>query len=180
MKSKGLTRKGFGCSLLGALGAMVGCPGCMMSRSGLRYACKGELHKDFHASILDGIDYLADNYGEAAAKDVLKSTAQKVYRTMHEKLVRGDSSELVEWWRYYMDREQADYSLKEKDDGQVVLAVSRCPALAHLEKRGIPGGRRVCRATHELNDALCEGSPFEIALEDVGECGCCQILRRKA
>ena len=89
MKTKGVTRRGFGCSLLGALGVMAGCPGCMASHSGLRYACKGELHKDFHASILDGIDYLAENYGEDAAKDVLKATAQKVYRTMHEKLVRG-------------------------------------------------------------------------------------------
>ena len=180
MKVKGVTRRGFGCSLLGALGVMAGCPGCMASRSCLRYACKGELHKDFHASILDGIDYLADNYGEDAAKEVLKATAQRVYRTMHEKLVRGDSSELLEWWRYYMDREQAGYSLEEKEGGRAVLEVSRCPALAHLEKRGIPGGRRVCRATRELNRALCEGSPFEISLEETGECGCRQILGRKA
>ena len=164
---------------MGAMGLMSLCPGCLAARGGLRYACKGELHKDFHASVLDGINYLVDNYGEAAAREVLKATAQQVYRTMHEKLVRGDESELVEWWRYYMDREQGDYSIEERGPGETVLSVRACPALAHLEKRGIPGGRRSCWATRVLNDALCEGSPFEIVLEETGECGCRQVLRRR-
>ena len=71
----------------------------------LRYASGGELHRDFHASILDGANYVRDNYGEEALREVLFETGTKVYRTMHEKLVAGDKSELLAWWRYYMDRE---------------------------------------------------------------------------
>ena len=174
-----VTRKEFGSSLLGAIGLMAGCPGCLTAGNGLRYACKGELHKDFHASILDGVNYLIDNYGEDAAREVLTTTAHQVYRTMHEKLVRGDSSELIEWWRYYLDREQGDYRLDEKADGSAVLTVAGCPARAHLKKRGIEGGRHTCWATRVLNDALCQGSPFEILLEETGEGSCRQILRRK-
>ena len=74
----------------------------------LRYASGGELHRDFHASILDGANYVRDNYGEEALREVLFETGTKVYRTMHEKLVAGDKSELLAWWRYYMDREGAD------------------------------------------------------------------------
>lgn len=175
-----VTRKEFGCSLIGAIGLMAGCSGCFTVGNGLRYACKGELHKDFHASILDGVNYLIDNYGEDAAREVLTTTAHQVYRTMHEKLVRGDSSELIEWWRYYLDREQGDYRLDERVDGSAVLTVAACPALAHLKKRGIEGGRRTCWATRVLNDALCQGSPFEIVTEESGEDGCRQVLRRKA
>ena len=144
---------------------------------GLRYASGGELHRDFHASILDGANYVRDNYGEDALREVLFETGTKVYKTLHEKLVAGDKSELLEWWRYYMGREGADYSLEETDDG-AVLTVRDCPALKHLENRKIGGGRGLCAATSILNEAFCSGSPFEIVMEETGDRSCRQVLRR--
>ena len=145
----------------------------------MRYKCTGEVHRDFHASVLDGVNYLADNFGETAARKVLGRTAKEVYRTMHEALVAGDKTELLDWWRYYLDREGGEYALEETADG-AILTVSACPAQGHLAKRGIPGGKRTCWATKALNEALCEGSPFEIVLEETGAASCRQILRRKA
>lgn len=144
----------------------------------LRYASTGELHRDFHASILDGVNYVRDNFGEDALREVLFNTGTKVYRTLHEKLVSGDPSELLAWWRYYMDREGADYTLEETDDG-AVLTVRSCPALKHLENRNVPGGKGLCAATRILNEAFCDGSPYEIALEETGDRSCRQVLRRK-
>ena len=143
----------------------------------LRYASGGEVHRDFHASVLDGVDYVRDNYGESALREVLFNVGTKVYKTLHEKLVAGDISELVEWWRYYMDRENAEYTLELSADG-AVLTVSDCPALRHLEARGIPGGRRLCAATRILNEAFCSGSPYEIVVEETGGRSCRQELRR--
>ena len=60
-----------------------------------------------------------------------------------------------------------------------IAALAECPAQAHLKRRGILGGTRICWATRVLNDALCEGSPFEIVLEETGEGSCRQVLRRK-
>lgn len=148
------------------------------SKKGLRYVSGGELHRDFHASILDGANYLRDNYGEDALREVLYNTGTKVYKTLHEKMVAGDCSELLAWWRYYMDREGADYELEEADGG-AVLTVRDCPALKHLEYRSVPGGKGLCSATRILNDAFCSGSPYEIILEETGERSCRQILRRK-
>ena len=144
----------------------------------LRYASGGELHRDFHASILDGANYVRDNYGEGALREVLFETGTKVYKTMHEKLVAGDKSELLAWWRYYMDREGADYSLEETADG-AVLTVWECPALKHLENRRIGGGKGLCAATRILNEALCSDSPYEIVLEETGDRSCVQRLRLK-
>ena len=143
----------------------------------LRYESKGELHRDFHASILDGVNYVRDNYGEDALREVLFETGTKVYRALHEKLVAGDPSELIAWWRYYMDREGADYSL-DVSDGGAVLTVRNCPAVRHLENRGIPGGKGLCAATRILNEAFCSGSPYEIVLEETGDRSCRQVLRR--
>ena len=120
MNGKALDRRSF-LARSAAIGCACAFPGAALADANLRYACKGELHKDFHASILDGVNYLVDNFGEAAAREVLQNTATKVYRQMHEKLVRGGPSELLEWWRYYLEREGGDFALDEKPDGMVTL-----------------------------------------------------------
>lgn len=149
-----------------------------MKQQLLRYESGGELHRDFHASILDGVNYVRDNYGDGALREVLFETGTKVYKTLHEKLVAGDPSELIAWWRYYMDREGADYTLEETDGG-AVLTVRDCPALKHLENRKIEGGKMLCTATRILNEAFCSNSPYEIILDETGEHSCRQILRRR-
>ena len=166
------------------LSAMAGCaaaaPCAWAADCGLRYACKGEVHKDFHASFLDGVNYLVDNYGEEAACEVLGKTGTEVYRQMHRKLVAGDTSELLEYWRYYLGREGGAFKLEENADGSATLTVNECPALRHLAKRGISGGKRTCWATRILNEAFCKDSPFEIVLDETGDFSCRQVLRRKA
>ena len=144
----------------------------------LRYRSGGELHRDFHASILDGANYVRDNYGEDALREVLFETGTKVYKTLHERLVAGDPSELIAWWRYYLDREGSAYTLEETADG-AVLTVSDCSALKHLENRNVPGGKGLCAATRILNEAFCSGSPYEIVLEETGGSSCRQVLRRR-
>ena len=103
-------------------------------------------------------------------------TGTKVYKTIHEKLAAGDKSELMAWWRYYMDREGADYTLEETADG-AVLTVKGCPAIAHLENRKIPGGKGLCSLTRLLNEAFCSGTPYEIVLEETGPRSCRQTLK---
>ena len=147
--------------------------------SGLRYVSGGALHRDFHASILDGANYMLDNYGEEALREVVFETGTKVYKTLHEKLVAGDKSELLAWWRYYMDREGADYTLEETADG-AVLTVKECPAIKHLENRKILGGAGLCSLTRILNEAFTSGSPYEIVMEETGDGSCRQTLRRIA
>ena len=144
----------------------------------LRYESGGELHRDFHASILDGANYVRSNYGEEALREVLFNTGTKVYKTLHEKLVAGDPSELIAWWRYYLDREGSDYTLEETATG-AVLTVKDCAALKHLENRKIPDGKGLCAVTRILNEAFCSGSPYEIVLEETGDHSCRQVLRQK-
>ena len=76
--------------------------------SELRYISTGEIHKDFHGLTCATLHYLINNYGEEAMKEVLTSTAQKVYKTIHEGLQRGKPDELIEFWRYYLERERVN------------------------------------------------------------------------
>lgn len=144
----------------------------------LRYRSTGELHKDFHILFCNTLHYLQENFGENALREVLKNTAQNVYRTMYEKLCSGDASELLEYWDYYMKREDADY-LIEKCEDELRLTVNFCPLLRHFQKSGLKPDPVACKATAIFNDALCENSPFSAEFEKTGEFSCCQILRKK-
>ncbi len=61
----------------------------------MRYCSTGEVHLDFHGSTYVGLKYLNDHFGMEAVDEVLTSTAQKVYKSIFERLQRGDSSELI-------------------------------------------------------------------------------------
>ena len=143
----------------------------------MRYKSEGEVHKDFHGLTCSTLHYLLDNYGEEAIKEVLTNTAQKVYKTMHEAVKLGDFSELLEYWRYYLDREGGEYAVEELPDG-VRITVNNCPALRHLVKLERAPDHIICEATKIFNSALCEGSNVASSLVSTGEFSCVQEFRR--
>ncbi len=144
----------------------------------LRYRETGELHKDFHGSMNAAVEYVGSRYGREGLRKVFTATARQVYRSIYEGLKRGDWSELVEHWRYFMDREGAEYALEVTEDA-VVLTVRRCPAVAHLRKLGLTPSAFFCDQTVLLNEAWCEGTPFEAGTEITGEGRCVQIIRKR-
>lgn len=144
----------------------------------LRYRSEGELHKDFHGLMCATLHYVCDRYGKDAVRSILASTAQKVYKSIHDALCAGDCSELAEHWEYYMAREGADFSVERLSDG-VRLAVRDCPALRHLVKLGQAPDPILCEATCIFNEALAEGSPFLAGFEKAGDFSCVQTFRRR-
>ena len=144
----------------------------------MRYISTGEVHKDFHGLTCATLHYLIDNYGIESVREILKNTAQKVYKTMHLALRSGDCSELVEWWKYYLDREGGDFAIDHLVDG-ICLRVTNCPALRQLVKMGQCPDAILCEATHMFNEALAEGSPFVADLRKTGVFSCVQTFLRR-
>ena len=62
----------------------------------LRYQENNELHLDFHGTTNTTLNYIADHYGVEALKEILRKTGRDVYKSIHEKLMKGDASELLE------------------------------------------------------------------------------------
>jgi len=145
----------------------------------LRYRETGELHKDFHGSMNAAVEYVGRRHGREGLRAVFKATAQRVYRSIYEGLKRGDWSEWVEHGRYFMDREGAEYALAVTDDA-VVMTVRTCPAVAHLRRLGLTPSEFFCDQTVLLNEAWCEGTPFEAVTEITGEGSCVQTIRRSS
>ena len=145
----------------------------------MRYCSGGEVHLPFHGSTFTGLKFLYNEYGYEAVDEVLTATGQKVYKSIHERLKNGDTSELLCFWRYYLEREKCDFTLTENSDGTAVLELRECPAMRQLAVENIPDpDGLLCYGTEKLNQAWCENSPFEIVVEHL-EKGCRQTLRRK-
>lgn len=144
----------------------------------LRYRETGAVHMDFHRTTNATIAYLRERYGQDFLDDVLRRTARDVYASIRADLLRGETAQLVEHWRYFFDREKADYEIEETG-GAIRLTVHKCPAIAYLERRGIPVDPAFCRQTIVINQALAEGSRFDIDTEILGAGRCVQTIKAR-
>ena len=145
----------------------------------LRYQENNELHRDFHGTTNTTLNYIAEHFGEEALKEILRKTGHDVYKSIREKLARGDASELVEHLNWFFFREQGKYRLTV--DGDIIIfEVMECPASRHLRKLGLTPSPYVCLQTSEVNAGMCEGTPWESEVKVLGEGRCVQTFRRKA
>ena len=145
----------------------------------LRYQENNELHRDFHGTTNTTLNYIAENFGVEALKAILRKTGRDVYKSIREKLSRGDASELVEHLNWFFFREQGRYRLTVDGD-TITFEVLECPAIRHLRKLGLEPSPYVCLQTSEVNAGMCEGTPWESEVKVLGEGRCVQTFRRKA
>lgn len=143
----------------------------------MRYRDSGEVHLDFYRTLNGTIGWLRQHYGTDFLDETFRSTARDVYRAIHDDLRQGDASQLAEHWTYYLEREGGRYSL-EREGGSIRLVVHECPAIAYLNRRGIAVDPAFCRQTAVMNEALAEGTPFDITTEMLGDGRCTQTIRR--
>lgn len=145
----------------------------------LRYQENNELHLDFHGTTNTTLNYIADNYGVEALKGILRKTGREVYKSIHEKLLKGDASELLEHLNWFYFREKGKYQLTVEEN-RIVLEVFECPAIRHLRKLGLEPSARVCLQTSEVNAGMCEGSPWHSEVQVIGEGHCIQTFTKDA
>lgn len=145
----------------------------------LRYQENNELHLDFHGTTNTTLNYIADNYGVEALKGILRKTGREVYKSIHEKLLKGDASELLEHLNWFYFREKGKYQLTVEEN-RIVLEVFECPAIRHLRKLGLEPSAHVCLQTSEVNAGMCEGSPWRSEVQVIGEGHCIQTFTKDA
>jgi hypothetical protein len=137
----------------------------------MRYKSTGELHLDFHGAINTTINYIVDNFGESALTEIFNCVGRDVYKSIHEKLLNDDPSELIEHLEYYLNREHGDFTLSVENDA-ILLEVKQCPAVKHISQLGLELSPHFCKQTIEVNNALCAGTPWqcETTIIEPGRC----------
>ena len=144
----------------------------------LRYQENNELHLDFHGTTNTTLNYVAEKYGVDALKKILRKTGRDVYKSIHEKLLKGDASELLEHINWFYFREKSKYRLNVSEN-EIELEVFECPAIRHVRKLGLEPSEFACLQTSEVNAGMCEGTLWTSEVEILGEGHCVQIFRRK-
>ena len=144
----------------------------------LRYQEDNELHLDFHGTTNTTLNYIADNYGVEALKGILRKTGREVYKSIHEKLLKGDASELLEHLNWFYFREKGKYQLTVEEN-KIVLEVFECPAIRHLRKLGLEPSQHVCLQTSEVNAGMCENTPWKSSVEVLETGHCIQTFIRE-
>ncbi|MCF6177753.1 MAG: hypothetical protein L3J71_18505 [Victivallaceae bacterium] len=137
----------------------------------MRYKSTGELHLDFHGATNTTINYIVDNFGEAALTEIFNRIGKDVYMSIHEGLKNDNLGELIEHLEYYFTREHGDFTLSVEDD-EILLEVKQCPAVEHIRKLGLELSPHFCQQTVEINNALCADTPWQCqtTIKELGVC----------
>ena len=143
-----------------------------------RYQETNELHLDFHGTTNTTLNYVAEKYGVEALKKILRKTGRDVYKSIHEKLLKGDASELLEHINWFYFREKSKYRLNVSEN-EIELEVFECPAIRHVRKLGLEPSEFACLQTSEVNAGMCEGSPWRSEVTVLGEGHCIQRFIRE-
>lgn len=144
----------------------------------MRYHDTGQVHLDFHRTMNGTITYLRERYGVGFLDDILRRTARDVYRAIRADLLAGNPEHLLEHWISTLTREGGEFAVERMPTG-IRVTVSRCPAAAYLQQRGIPLDPAFRRQTTVLNEALGEGTPYEVTTEVVDDLRYRQTIRRR-
>ena len=145
----------------------------------LRYQENNELHRDFHGTTNTTLDYIAEKYGVDAVREILRRTGREVYKSIREKLARGDASELIEHLNWFFYREGAEFTLTVKHN-EIVFEVFECPAIRHLQKLGLEISPHICLQTEEVNHGMCQDTPWRSSVEHLGLGHCRQVFRKES
>ena len=121
------------------------------------------LHKDFHAALSVGIEYLHKNYGEQAVRDYLREFANTFYAPLKEALKQYGLVAVKEHYEkiYKIEGGKVDITFS-KDE--FVLKVEACPAVVHMRQNGYIVADLFHETTKAVNEAICEGSDFVFEL----------------
>ena len=125
-------------------------------------------HPDFHGALSTGIEYLDRTFGEEAVREYLRRFTNSYYAPLKAELRRRGLAALKEHFEKVYAREGGEVRIECSSD-ELIVSVAACPAIAHMRRRGYRIARLWRETTRTVNEALCEGTPFEAELLEYDE-----------
>jgi hypothetical protein len=135
----------------------------------MRYQETGELHRDFHGATMMSANYIVKNYGIEALREIMFHTGTEVYREINQRLKAEDTSELIGFKEYFLERESGKFTMTKHENGLFELVVTECPMEKHLKSLGMEINKNFHLLNKLLNEALCHDTPYELSYEQLGD-----------
>lgn len=121
------------------------------------------MHKDFHAALSAGIEYLDRHYGVEAVREYLRRFARSFYAPVIAEINCRGLVALKEHFESIYAREGGRIRTSLTED-ELILEVEACPAVMHMRDHGYAVAELFSETERTVNAALCEGTPFEAEL----------------
>ncbi len=144
---------------------MFCCPNAMTAKKVMRRKAADNvyLHKDFHGALNQALIYVEDHFGAESVREYLHQFAREFYSSLTGRLQEQGLEVLKEYFAGIYKLEGADCRI-EASRNELVLTVPRCPAVTHIRKMGLPASPLFDETTKSVNEAICEGTPFQAEL----------------
>lgn len=126
------------------------------------------LHQDFHGALSAGIEYLHTTCGEEAVREYLHQFARSFYAPLTAALATRGLVALEEHFSRVYELEGGSIRVDRSED-ELRIEVEACPAVMHMREHGYPVARLFRETTKTVNQAICEGTPFEAELVEYDE-----------
>ena len=116
-------------------------------------------HQDFHGALSCGMEYLHEQYGEAAVREYLREFALAFYAPLRQALREKGLVALQDHFASIYRQEGGEAQFELSAD-ELTIRVAACPAVRHMRAHGYPVARLFHETTRTINEALCEGTEF--------------------
>lgn len=121
------------------------------------------LHRDFHGALNHGMIYLQRHFGDEAVREWLREFARQWHAPLRQRLAAGDLDALRRYLEDIHHSEGAAIACEQTPDA-LLVRVPACPAVGFLRQRGDAISPLFIETTRTVNEALCEGTPFQAEL----------------
>ena len=127
------------------------------------------LHPDFHNSLVRGVQFIAEHYGEQGLREYLTKFTLAFHKPLLAKIKVKGLSAIAAYLRWLYDTEQAPDALKltETEDA-LDVEIAYCPAVKHLLSRDIVPHESFEATTSVVYDVIAKesGLGFEMRAYD--------------
>lgn len=133
------------------------------------------LHKDFHITGDNGLEYVGMKYGDNGVREYLTRFAKAFYKPLFDAYRKKGLKALMEQQqKLYEAEKMPEVFHAELDDDCLTVTVDRCPGVTFMKERGKTPSRWYKELTNTVNMAIADeldlGFSLEYYNEEDGSC----------
>lgn len=119
------------------------------------------LHPDFHNSLVRGVQFIAEHYGEQGLREYLTKFTLAFHKPLLTKIKESGLTAIADYLRWLYETEQAPDALKlTESENALNVEITYCPAVKHLLSRDIIPHESFERTTSVVYDVIAKESGF--------------------
>ena len=127
---------------------------------------------DFYLAINATFRFVKNKLGTVGLRSYWEDVGRNYYKPVTEIWREGGLAAVAGYWRSFFEAEPGAEVEVQEEPGQVIVAVKRCPAIAHLRKSGREILPEFCQHCHYVSEAIGRGAG--IAARVTGGNGSCR------